>query len=124
MMEKILNIDGRQVKLKSTGAFLLRYKAQFHRDALKDIYKLDKAIIETGKDEEGKKKYEITNIDAFDLEVFYNLIWVLAKTANPEIEEPLEWLDTFSEFPLMDIIPEVIDLIFSCISSSVPSKKK
>lgn len=114
-MEKILNIDGRQVKFKSTGAFLLKYKAQFHRDALKDIYKIQGAL---GKDN------EIANIEALDLEVFYDLVWTLAKTADPNIDPPMEWLDTFGTFPLMDIIPEIIDLIFSCITSMVEVKKK
>lgn len=114
-MEKTLNIDGRQVKFKSTGAFLLKYKAQFHRDALKDIYKIQGAL---GEDN------EIANIEALDLEVFYDLVWTLAKTADPSIDPPMEWLDTFGEFPLMDIIPEIIDLIFSCITSTVEVKKK
>lgn len=114
-MEKTLNIDGRQVNFKSTGAFLLRYKAQFHRDAIKDIYKLDEAIDENN---------EIKDIDALDLEVFYNLIWTLAKTADKNIEGPMEWLDSFGEFPLMDIIPEVMGMIMSCLTSSVDSKKK
>ena len=114
-MEKILTIDGRQVKFKSTGAYLLRYKAQFKRDALQDIYKLQKAINENN---------EITNIEALDLEVFYNLIWTLAKTADPNLPEPFEWLDSFDSFPLMDIIPELTDLIFSCLTSTVESKKK
>lgn len=115
-MEKILTIDGRQVKFKSTGAYLLRYKAQFQRDAIQDIIKLSYAIDEETKD--------IKNIDALDLEVFYNLVWTLAKTADPTIQPPMEWLDTFSEFPLMEIIPEVTDLIFSSMKSTVPSKKK
>ena len=114
-MEKILIIDGRQVKFKSTGAFLLRYKAQFGRDALQDILKLQGAI---------DNKNQIKNIDTLDLEVFYNLIWTLAKTADPSIPPPLEWLDEFSEFPLMDIIPEIVDMIFSCLTSTVESKKK
>ena len=114
-MEKILIIDGRQVKFKSTGAFLLRYKAQFGRDALQDILKLQGAI---------DNKNQIKNIDALDLEVFYNLVWTLAKTADPSIPPPLEWLDEFSEFPLMDIIPEIVDMIFSCLTSTVESKKK
>ena len=114
-MEKILTIDGRQVKFKSTGAFLLRYKAQFGRDALQDIFRLQSAI-----DNKGQMK----NIDTLDLEVFYNLIWTLAKTADPSIPPPLEWLDEFSEFPLMDIIPEIVDMIFSCLTSTVESKKK
>jgi len=114
-MEKILTIDGRQVKFKSTGAFLLRYKAQFGRDAIQDILRLQSAI---------DNKNQIKNIDTLDLEVFYNLIWTLAKTADPSIPPPLEWLDEFSEFPLMDIIPEIVDMIFSCLSSTAESKKK
>lgn len=115
-MEKILTIDGRQVKFKSTGAFLLKYKAQFGRDALQDIFKLQNAI--------DAKTNEIKNIEALDLEVFYNLIWTLAKTADPNLPPPMEWLDGFSEFPLVEIIPEVTDMIFSCIQSTVPTKKK
>jgi len=114
-MEKILTIDGRQVRFKSTGAFLLRYKAQFGRDALQDILKLQGAI---------DNKNQIKNIGALDLEVFYNLVWTLAKTADPNIPPPMEWLDEFSEFPLMDIIPEIIDLIFSSLGATVEPKKK
>ncbi len=115
-MEKILTIDGRQVKFKSTGAFLLKYKAQFGRDALQDIFKLQGSI--------DAKTNELTNYEALDLEVFYNLVWTLAKTADPSIPPPMEWLDSFSEFPLIDIIPEVVDMIFSCLKSTVQSKKK
>ncbi len=115
-MEKILIIDGRQVKFKSTGAFLLKYKAQFGRDAIQDIFKLQNAI--------DTETNELVNYEALDLEVFYNLIWTLAKTADPSLPPPMEWLDGFSEFPLIDIIPEVIDMIFSCLKSTVNSKKK
>ena len=114
-MEKILIIDGRQVKFKSTGAFLLKYKAQFGRDALKDIFKLQGAV---------DKKNQIKNIDALDLEVLYDLVWTLAKTADPAIKPPMEWLDGFSEFPLMDIVPEITDMIYSCMSSTAKNKKK
>ena len=114
-MEKILTIDGRQVKFKSTGAFLLRYKSQFGHDAIQDIFKLQKV---TGADG------GILNIEALDLEVFYNLIWALAKTGDPNIPPPMDWLDEFDTFPLMDILPEVTDMIFSCLTSTVQSKKK
>lgn len=114
-MEKILTIDGRPVRFKSTGAFLLRYKAQFGRDALQDIFKLQDAV---------DSKNRIKNISALDLEVLYDLAWTLAKTADPNIPPPMEWLDEFSEFPLMDIIPEIVDMIFSCLTSTVESKKK
>ena len=122
-MEKILTIDGRQVPFKSTGAFLLRYKAQFNRDALQDVVKLEYALKQTT-DENGNKKYVISNIDYLDFEVFYNLIWTLAKTADSTIPTPIEWLDEFDEFPLMDILPELIDMIFSSIKSTANPKKK
>ena len=114
-MEKLVNIDGRQVKFKSTGAFLLRYKEQFRRDAIKDIFKMQKAVGENN---------QITDIELLDLDVFYNLLWTLAKTADKSISPPMEWLDEFDTFPLMDIIPEVMDLILGCITTSVDSKKK
>ncbi len=115
-MEKILTIDGRNVKFKSTGAYLLRYKAQFGRDAIQDILRLEQAI--------DKKTKKVIKIEAFNLEVFYNLVWTLAKTADPSIPPPMEWLDGFSEFPLEDILPEVIDMVTACMKSSVQSKKK
>ena len=115
-MEKILLIDEKPVKFKSTGALLYRYKAQFRRDAMKDIFKLAECF-----DEESG---EITDIEALDLETFYNLVWTLAKTADPTIPPPMEWLDTFSEFPLMEILPEVVEMITGCMTSNAELKKK
>lgn len=115
-MEKILTIDGKQVKFKSTGAYLLRYKAQFKRDAIQDIFKLSNSYDE--------KTEEIINIEALDLEVFFNLAWTLAKTADPNLPPPMEWLDSFGEFPLQDILPELMDMFLSCLTSTAQSKKK
>ena len=114
-MEKILTIDGRQVKFKSTGAYLLRYKAQFGRDALQDIFKLQSSVDTQG---------HIVDASAMDLEVIYDLVWTLAKTADPSIPPPLDWLDGFSEFPLAEIVPDLTDMIFSTLGSTVQSKKK
>jgi hypothetical protein len=115
-MEKTLTIDGRQVRFKSTGAFLLRYKAQFGRDPLQDIYKLANAI--------DKENNQIMHIELLDLEIFYNLVWTLAKTADPSIPSPMEWLDSFDSFPLDTALPELIDLILASFTSTVDAKKK
>lgn len=103
-MEKAIFIDGKNVSFKSTGATPLRYKAQFGNDFFAEIMKLDGM---TTVDAEGK-----TDISGIDFEVFYNLAWVLAKTADPSIKDPLTWLDTFEEFPIVEILPELQDLIF------------
>jgi hypothetical protein len=114
-MEKVLTIDGRQVTFKSTGALLLRYKAQFGRDALQDIMRLYDAVDENGR---------LKDLSALDLEVFYNLIWTMAKTADPSIPPPMDWLDTFGEFPLVGIIPELMGMILSNFTPTVEGKKK
>ena len=67
---------------------------------------------------EEKENYEV--LENADFEIFYNIIWVLAKTADRTIPDPLAWLDGFDEFPLFEIIPEIQDLI----AASIKSKKK
>ena len=111
-MEKIIYIGDRPVKFKSTGATLLRYKLQFQRDMLTDLLRLEKAI--NNNDE--------LNVSNIDLELFYNLLWTYAKTADKTIDPPLEWLDTFDEFPIFDIIPELQELIFSNFKTTNNSK--
>jgi hypothetical protein len=115
-MEKTLTIDGRPVEFKSTAAFLMRYKQQFRRDALQDILKLQEAFTEG--------TAEIKNLEAFDLEVFFNIAWALAKTADRTIPNPMDWLDTFSEFPIADIMPELLDMALASINSTTVPKKK
>jgi hypothetical protein len=104
-MEKTLTIDGKQVRFKSTAATPLRYKAQFGKDYFAELFKM-------------KKNQE--SLENLDFEVFYNLVWALAKTADKNIPDPITWLDEFEEFPLMEIIPELQELI----TASIQSKKK
>lgn len=113
-MERTIEIDGKNINFKSTAATPLRYKAQFGKDFFADIIKLSSL------DGLNSKKIDLKKIDKLDFEVFYNIIWVLAKTANKKIPDPITWLDEFEEFPLFDIIPELQDLILS----SMQTKKK
>ena len=113
-MEKTIVIDDKEVKFRSTAATPLRFKAQFGRDYFAEIIKLNK--LSDFKEE--KSNYEV--LENADFEVFYNIIWTLAKTADNTIPEPIAWLDGFDEFPLFEIIPEVQDLI----AASIQSKKK
>jgi hypothetical protein len=71
--------------------------------------------------ENKKKKNDVKDLEVLDFEVFYNVAWILAKTADPSIPEPLEWLSTFEEFPIADIFPEMQELMLATLQSS---KKK
>lgn len=113
-MEKTIEIDNKNISFKSTAATPLRYKAQFGKDFFVDVIKLSslKGL--------NSKKIDLNKIDKLDFDVFYNIIWVLAKTADKTIPEPMAWLDGFEQFPLFEIIPELQDLILA----SIETKKK
>lgn len=117
-MEKTILIDDKKVGFKTNGATPLRYKAQFGRDYFKEILKLAPLEKLMGKK---KSQIKIEDLDALDFEVFYNISWVMAKTYDPTIPEPLEWLEQFDEYPIADIIPELQELMASSFQTS---KKK
>lgn len=115
-MEKTILIDGKQVLFKTNGAIPLRYKAQFGKDYFKEILKMLPAA-----KLKGKKNIEVKDLEFLEFEVFYNAAWVMAKTADPSIPEPLTWLESFEEFPIAEIFPELQELMIATLETS---KKK
>lgn len=121
-MEKTIEISGKKVRLKTSGAFPLRYKAQFHKDYFKELVKLVPLLKVYEKVEKSKsKKNELQNmVDAMnliDFELFYNIVWTMAKTADPSIPEPLEWLDQFETFPIIEILPQMQEMMTAMIAT-------
>lgn len=111
-MQKIIKIDGKDVLFKTSGGFFKRYKTQFKRDPIADIFKL--------MDTQDGEEFNLRN---FDVEVLQDLCWALAQNADKNILPPQEWLDQFEEFPIADVIVELMDLIIRSISSSIEPKK-
>ena len=105
-MEKIITINGQDIPLKSTGATPLRYKMQFGKDFFSELAKLEKL------NKKGSK-----SLESVDFELFYNLTWIFAKTANKDLPPLMEWLDTFESFPINEIMGDVMELVTSCIST-------
>ena len=114
-MEKTLNIDGKDIRFKSTAGTLMRYRMNFGRDLIKDIAKLEKRYksVESGEDE-----FEI-----YDLEMFEKIAWAMAKTANNDIADIENWLDEFESFSIMVILPEIMDLLIANMKQEQESKK-
>ena len=109
-MEKTIYIDEQPIRLKSSAGLPKRYKAQFRRDYFGDLLKLSKVFENRGK---GTKVASATfeDLDHLDMDVIYDIIWTMAKTADRNIPEPLEWLDEFEVFPLAEIMPQIQELI-------------
>ncbi|EKN68073.1 hypothetical protein P9E76_15475 [Schinkia azotoformans] len=118
-MEKTVTIDGKKVRFKSTGATALRYKAQFKKDYFSEILKLNQ-LSKLKVDKNSQLDLDNVELDNVDFEVFFNITWSLAKTADNSIPDPLTWLDGFDVFPILDIIPELTDMIVE----SIQAKKK
>ena len=126
-MEKTITIAGRSVTFKASGGIGYRYKAQFGREFIADVTELEE-FVNTGiveripkKNKNGKRIYidgilqfeEKTTYDftKFSLESMYNILWTMAKTADDSIPDPLTWLDSFDEFPVMDIFAQVKEIL-------------
>lgn len=119
-MEKTIEIDGQNVRFKSTGATVLRYKNQFGSDFFADL--IDMLPAAALAEKKGESELGLEDIQNIDFELLFNIVWVLAKTADKDIPEPIVWLDSFDVFPIIDVFTEVQDLLLSSIN--VKKKKE
>lgn len=123
-MEKTIYIDDKPVRLRSTAALPKLYKAQFRRDYFADLLKLAKATGSNSKGGTNKlvlSQMSFENLDHFDMEMIYDIVWTMAKSADRSIPDPIEWLDSFETFPIGEVMPEIQDMMTSSVSQS---KKK
>lgn len=111
MPEITIPIDGKQIRFKATGGTGYRYKAQFGREYIADAVTLQEfsdTRQEIKKQVNGKTEITVTyDYTKLSLEMLYNMLWVLAKTADDSIPAPQAWLDSFETFPVMDIFAKV-----------------
>ena len=107
-MEKTIFIDGQQIPLKVTAGCMRMYKLQFRRDLIRDVYKLKRFEEFIENDELIMSDEALANVD---FELFADLLWVFAKKANPNIPSPMDWEDSFTSIPFIEIYPEVIELL-------------
>lgn len=114
-MEKTVTIDGKQVRFKSNGATPIKYKMQFRKDFFAEILKLHKLGKLKNLDE-----MDDDVLSTLDFEVFYNIAWTFAKTADSSLPDPETWLESFDQFPIFDFISELQEMIMA----NIQSKKK
>ena len=137
-MEKIIKIGDKEVTLSNNVAWTMEYRDQFNKDVLEAIMPIATSLIETittiinesGMDGEidiksvsaalEGKSFEITlpltNLGFTDSVV--NVLWAMAKAADPTIEPPRQWVRQFETFPLDEIVPQVGEMVLSGFTSS------
>ena len=75
-MEKVIEIDGKEIKFRATAAIPRLYRIKFGRDIMKDMQDIQKAMEKSDKEPIPMKM----------LEVFENVAYLMAKHANPDME--------------------------------------
>lgn len=141
-MEKIINIEGVDLKLNNQAAWTMEYKDQFGKDIVPVLMPLVSAMVEglasviadTGGTSPTTKEIaeavqgrsmEIL-LPMFQVEfvdIIINVTWAMAKCADENIPEPKRWIRQFEKFPVDIIGPEIYELAMEGFVSSKNLKR-
>ena len=131
-MEKIVEIDGKPVKLRCTAVLPRLYRATFGRDFFGDITAISKASEADSadkNDDSPKRRKRRKKADPTSRTVTFieNLAFLMARSGDPEHTPPniTEWLDSFDDpNAVLSIADEVLGLYQSNNRTTVNPKKK
>ena len=117
-MEKIILIDGKEVRFRSTAAVPRLYRIKFGRDIIQDMQSVQAAL--------KKKEEDGGNIPPSALELFENVSYIMAKHADPEgvPSDVDKWFEGFDTFSIYQVLPEIISLWEANMRGMVDAKKK
>ena len=115
-MEKVIEIDGKEIKFRATAAIPRLYRIKFGRDIMKDMQDIQKAMEKSDKEPIPMKM----------LEVFENVAYLMAKHADPAMKEKTveDWLDGFDTFSIYVVFPQLLELWRANNQTLVNAKKK
>ena len=116
MIERTIEISGKQVPFRSSATVPRLYRAKFKRDIFKDLTKLEKSY--------SKRTAEGDELQIDDLEIFENVAYIMAYHADPSISKTIdEWLDQFEMFSIYQVLPQILELWGENLMTDVQAKK-
>lgn len=135
-MEKTIRIDkDHEITVNNNLSWMMIYKSQFGHDIVPEVMPLIGAIsemvsglaaggmeIKSAEDFVSRLDKEIlTNmlveLTGLEFVSFINVCWALAKSADPDIDEPTVWIRQFDSFPVDILAPEIFELIVKGVVS-------
>ena len=109
MIERTIEISGKQVPFRSSATVPRLYRAKFKRDIFKNLTKLEKSY--------SKRTAEGDELQIDDLEIFENVAYIMAYHADPSIPKTIEeWLD--------QVLPQILELWGENLMTDVQAKKR
>lgn len=116
MIERTIEISGKQVPFRSSATVPRLYRAKFKRDIFKDLTKLEKSYSKRTEDGE--------ELQIEDLEIFENVAYIMAYHADSSIPKTIdEWLDQFDMFSIYQVLPQILELWGDNLMTDVQAKK-
>lgn len=124
MIERTIQIDGKDVRLKSSGMLPRIYWAKFGRDLFKDFNDLKDDYGKNTKETEEKTDSSMSAISVNNLQVFENIAYAMAWHADPSVPDIEEWLEQFNIFSIYEVMPVILTMWNANLKTSVVPKKK
>ena len=126
-MERVLNIDGREVGFRTSALTPYIYRNLFGRDLITDLNKLEKAYkkaIRLPEDASEEERLD-AQLSEMDLQIFARVAYVMAKQHDKSLTYSIEeWLDGFETFSIYAIAGELLEMWkMDQQTTSVPVKK-
>ncbi len=126
-MEKIINIGGKEVKMRASALIPRLYRFRFGRDIIRDMTTLKKAFNKKNElpEDATEEQKQDAALSEMNLMIFENVAYIMAKHADPSIpDDPNEWLDGFEMFSIYEIFPEILQMWnLNNETTSKPKKK-
>lgn len=128
-MRHVVNIDGKDVPLDGGASFIIIYRRYFGRDAITDLLPMMRIGVNVLQALSGQMTDEdmaaaMLAEEQLDAVQMMELIWALAKNADRDIPDFDEFYDQFDEFPVMDVMTEVVLFIVPTLLSKTDKKKR
>lgn len=117
-MERIVNIDGKELKMRASALVPKLYRFHFGRDIIQDMKDLAEAY--------KKNQADGTPFELKDLGVFENVAWLFLKLGGEDVGTTAdEWLDSLdSVFSVYEVMPTILELWSgNLVQTSKPKKK-
>ena len=108
-MRRIVMIGDKPLVLESNAFTVILFKKQFNKDFFGELFKLAKLF--KGKQEINPENMSDEQIEKFDTNIFNELFWTFACTANENIPNFTDFFKEYSELNTIGIMNDVLELI-------------
>lgn len=108
---KKIQIGKESVRFEANALFPVKYKQLTKRDIFKDL-----KVVEN--------MQHAKSVDDLNIDILYDIVYVLAWFADRTLPDRDEWLLQFDEFDIYEVLPKVVDLLTDSLATDATKKNK